>query len=529
MKLYEHQEVFLSEILNKIKSNNRIVCQLSTGGGKTVVFIELIKRLDKKTLIIVDSIELVHQTANTLSRMGLDTGLILAGNKELPKNKIIVAMVKTLWNRREKMPEFDYCIVDECHVWEFNKLFDFLGSAKIIGFTATPVRLSRKQVHKCKQCNTYYEEKNECCGFETEIGSVKETMSDWYDDIVVGKNIKGLISEGFLVQDKNYVFEFDDSTLKVDGSGEFTSVSLFDTFSTDQYQTSLLEAYETIAKGKKTMIFTSSTALNAIYAELFKDYNVRTYDSVNNKSSEREAIVEWFRTTPEAILINTGCFTKGFDVCDVEAIILARATMSLSLYIQMIGRGARITNKIQKDKIIVIDGGKNIKKHQTFSFDRNWQKIFKDKKYKDRLENIIECTNCGFINLKNECENCGSCNWEPVEIKIKKPGETFEVKKISLYNPPMPKVSLVIKNCKTKLEAMNIYSENFVNFVVRSGATKTQIVKALESGELYKKVIKHTRKGYFEIINSSLDDTARRTWSNFNGRLIDKIKRKYES
>jgi hypothetical protein len=93
----------------------------------------------------------------------------------------------------------------------------------------------------------------------------------------------------------------------------------------------------------------------------------------------------------------------------------------------------------------------------------------------------------------------------------------------------MPKVSLVIKNCKTKLEAMNIYSENFVNFVVRSGATKTQIVKALESGELYKKVIKHTRKGYFEIINSSLDDTARRTWSNFNGRLIDKIKRKYES
>jgi superfamily II DNA or RNA helicase len=461
--------------------------------------------------------------------MGLDTASIIAGNREIPKNQVLVAMTKTLFIRRDKIPQdLKFVIVDECHVWEFNKLFDYLGNAKIIGFTATPVRLSRKQVHKCTRCGTYYDTTTNCCDFETEMGSVKETMSDVYDDIVVGENIEGLIKGGFLVQDENYFFDFDDSKLKVDGSGEFTQVSLFDTFSTDQYQESLLKAYQDIALGKKTMIFTSSTKLNAIYADLFKEYNVKTYDSVNNKPNERQAIVEWFRDTPGAILLNTQCFTKGFDICDVEAIILARSTMSLSLYIQMIGRGARITKKIDKDKIIVIDGGKNIEKHQYFSYNRNWKKIFRDKKYKNRLENIVECTNCGFINLKNECENCQTCNWEPIEMKIRKPGEVFEVTGIYKFNVPAPKVEIVINNSKNKLEAMNVYSENFVNFVIRSGATREQILKAFDNGELYKKVIKHTRQGYFKILNSKLDDSTRRTWSNFNQRLIDKIIKRYD-
>jgi len=185
--LYPHQKDFLDEILAKIKEVDSVVCQLSTGGGKTVVFTELVSILDSKTLILVDSIDLVNQTVDTFKKQGLDVGCVLAGNKKFPENKIIVAMVKSLWNRRHKMPKFDYCIIDECHIWEFNKLFEFLPNCKRIGFTATPVRLKRYKIN------------------ETE--SELETMSDWYDDIVCGKPISWLMQNGYLVPEKNEYFE----------------------------------------------------------------------------------------------------------------------------------------------------------------------------------------------------------------------------------------------------------------------------------------------------------------------------------
>ena len=146
-KLREYQQELLDEILIEIPNYNRLCIQLSTGGGKTVIFTEMIKQLNSKTLILVDSIDLVHQTNETFKRQGIDVGMVLAGNKKFPENKVIVAMVSTLWNRVKKntmlLNDIQYCVIDECHVWIFNKLFDFLPNAKIIGFTATPVRLKR--------------------------------------------------------------------------------------------------------------------------------------------------------------------------------------------------------------------------------------------------------------------------------------------------------------------------------------------------------------------------------------------------
>jgi len=170
--LRPYQQDLLNEILESIKVNNKIVCQLSTGGGKTVIFTELVYQLNEKTLILVDSIDLVNQTVDTFKKQGLDVGCVLAGNTKIPENKIIVAMVKTLWNRRKKIPKFNYCIVDECHIFEFNKIFPFLLGCKIIGFTATPVRLSRYKIN--------------------DLQTAVETMSDVYDDIVCGKPISWL-------------------------------------------------------------------------------------------------------------------------------------------------------------------------------------------------------------------------------------------------------------------------------------------------------------------------------------------------
>jgi superfamily II DNA or RNA helicase len=505
--LYPHQKEFLDEILLKIKEVDSIVCQLSTGGGKTVVFTELVSILNSKTLILVDSIDLVNQTVETFKKQGLDVGCVLAGNKKFPENKIIVAMVKSLWNRKHKLPKFDYCIIDECHIWEFNKLFEFLPNCKRIGFTATPVRLKRNKI--------------------SDIESELETMSDWYDDIVCGKPISWLMENGYLIPEKNEYIDFDASGLKVDASGEFTASSLKEVFQSETYKNALRKTFDKLCDGKKTMIFTSSTETNGIYAQLFKDKNVKTYDSVNNDASERDGIVEWFRTTQDAVLINTGCFTKGFDVCDVEVILMARATKSLSLWIQIAGRGARKTSKIEKPYFLLIDGGNNNQEHGVFSFDRDWKKIFSDKQRKSFLLDIVECEECGFTFEKKDkiCHNCG---WEiPAGEKKEQEQKEFviEGKKNKLLVPTLDLEFHINKN-HSKFETLKILKQKWVSFLCKLQLPKSDFLWHENKGNFKIRFSKYLRPLYFKIIGSILRDGKPVKWQTYTDKILTETKKK---
>jgi superfamily II DNA or RNA helicase len=503
--LRPYQQELLDGIFEKLKTVDKLCVQLSTGGGKTVIFTEFISQLNSKTLILVDSIDLVHQTVETFKNQGLDVGCVLAGNKKIPDNLVIVAMVKTLWNRKNKIPNFNYCIVDECHIWEFNKIFPYLNECKIIGFTATPVRLKRYKIN--------------------EFQSAVETMSDVYDDIICGKPIKWLMDNGYLINEKDIYFEFDSSKLKTDASGEYTMDSMNTTFQSIDYQKSLRKTYDMYCEGKKTMVFTSSTETNAIYAELFKDKNVKTYDSVNNLPSEREDVINWFKDNKDSILINTGCFTKGFDVCDVEVIIMARATKSLSLFIQIAGRGARPTFKTEKEYFILVDGGNNNEEHQVFSFDRDWNKIFFDRKIKDILEEMQECIACDFTFLKKDkfCPNCGE---EVPEIEVieeeAKEKKSFELrtKKNSLEVPTID-LNFFINKGATKFETLKVLKDKWIKFLLSQTFTQ----KSFDLNIL-KRFSVLLRPIYFKILGSMLKDGKHVKYSTFTQKIINEYKNK---
>jgi len=509
--LYPHQKEFLDEILQKIKEVDSVCCQLSTGGGKTVVFTELVKILDSKTLILVDSIDLVNQTFDTFKKQGIDVGCVLAGCKKIPENKVIVAMVKSLWNRKKKLPLFNYCIIDECHIWEFNKLFEFLPNCKRIGFTATSVRLKRNKV-------------------DDEYSEV-ETMSQWYDDIVCGKPISWLMEHGYLIPEKNEYIDFDSSGLKTDASGEFTASSLKEVFQSEAYKNALRKTFDKLCDGKKTLLFTSSTETNAIYAELFKDKNVKTYDSVNNNPNERYDIVEWFRTTPDALLINTGCFTKGFDVCDVEVILMARATKSLSLWIQIAGRGARKTSKIEKPYFLLIDGGNNNEEHGIFSFDRDWKKIFFDKQRKSYLKDIYECEECGFNFEKKDkvCPNCGC------EIPEKEPPEEQEQKEFVIKGqknkilPPTLDLEFHIIKGHSKYETLKILRMKWITFLCKLDIPINDFIWHENKGNFQMRFNRYLRPLFFKILASILKDGKHTKYNTVCEKiLIDTKKKKYE-
>jgi superfamily II DNA or RNA helicase len=104
-------------------------------------------------------------------------------------------------------------------------------------------------------------------------------------------------------------------------------------------------------------------------------YDIRHLDN-KNTAAERREILKWFRDTPNAVLTSVGILTTGFDEPSVEAIILNRATRSMTLYYQMIGRGSRIFGK--KDEFTVIDLGNNVARFGLWEGFVDWKSIFRN-------------------------------------------------------------------------------------------------------------------------------------------------------
>ena len=127
------------------------------------------------------------------------------------------------------------------------------------------------------------------------------------------------------------------------------------------------------------MVFNASTKANLLVYNKFIEAgytNIKMIDSVNDCESDK-SVIEWFKNNQNGILCNVGKLTTGFDDPTVEAIIVNRPIASLSLWLQIVGRGGRSTTKIYKDNFTVIDGGGNVDRHNEWSDNtRDWRRLF---------------------------------------------------------------------------------------------------------------------------------------------------------
>ena len=143
----------------------------------------------------------------------------------------------------------------------------------------------------------------------------------------------------------------------------------------DRIRASILGTYEKFAKGKKGIVYTINRLHNQMLASLFTahGYNVAYIDSLTPKE-ERNSTVQAFRDGKLDIIFNVNIFSEGFDCPDVEFIQLARPTKSLSMYLQQVGRGFRISEG--KEKVLFLD---NVGLYNRFglpSARRAWQHYF---------------------------------------------------------------------------------------------------------------------------------------------------------
>jgi hypothetical protein len=123
------------------------------------------------------------------------------------------------------------------------------------------------------------------------------------------------------------------------------------------------------------------------------------------RNEERRLILSWYKNTPDAILCNVGILTTGFDDPDTEVVILYRATTSLALYLQMVGRGSRVTGT--KKNFTILDFGNNMETHGPWHEDRLWS--LEKRPAKGGVAPHKKCPNCEYLchNSFKECPSCG--------------------------------------------------------------------------------------------------------------------------
>jgi superfamily II DNA or RNA helicase len=369
-ELYGYQQGDIDVIFERLDNapkNHHLLYQLPTGGGKTVIFSEIVRQYiskhDKKVVVLTHRIELCKQTSKMLKGFDVKNKIINSKVKELPDQNeysCFVAMVETLKNRindeKLHLDNIGLVIIDEAHYNSFRKLLSSFKNAFILGVTATPLS-----------------------------SNIKLPMNENYDELIVGDTIASLIDKGFLAKAITYSYDVGLTSLKVGINGDYTVKSSDDLYSNLVMQEKLLHAYTEKSLGKKTLIFNNGIATSVYVYETFREagFDVRHLDNTHS-NEERKSILQWFKKTPNAILTSVGILTTGFDEPTVETIILNRATKSLTLYYQMIGRGSRKLSN--KNTFNVIDLGNNAARFGLWSDPVDWQHIFKSPEF--YLENL---------------------------------------------------------------------------------------------------------------------------------------------
>lgn len=527
-ELREYQKDVRDKVLSHLKENTRCCVSLATGGGKTVIFSELVSRLLGRGLICVHREELVYQTSKTLA---LDHDLLIPKVKHISKN-ICVAMVQTLNNRIKKgevdINSFDYIIIDECHRGEFMKILNQFNG-KVVGFTATPNYEKIEYFYVCVKCGSRYEIAGECCKRKTKKYKRNIPLADYYHTLIHGVEIDELIEKGYLVKDENFILDVDTSYLVYDEARQdYTEESISLVFGSDAAIQNTIKVYNELAKGKKTILFNPNTLVNKkLYdAMIEQGINVKMYDSQNSEENRRD-LVEWFSNTPDAVLLNVQVFTTGFDCTDVEVVFLNKKTRSINLFLQMVGRGGRITDKIFKPSFMVIDMGNNINDLDgAWSAKRNWDNYFYNFQIKScgppKPAAVRTCHNCEAIIAANSliCPECG------VE-RVYNGGVTGLPKRNGKPVIPSPKkiVEYCEKNNLDTLQARKIVYQYVASMFEGVKYDTFRIKKA--SGELYYRTFDFVKPYYFAIQKSKLEGNKVRTLNSFVNEIIKEIERRY--
>lgn len=456
------------------KGHQRQVLCLPTGSGKTVTFAEMITRAARKgtrSLILTDRIELFQQSFAAIKRTGIHPEVLQQGSTPIPAWSLVtLAMVETLYRRYKKI-ELDpqLIIIDEAHKGNFSKVIDLYPHCKVIGATATPIG---KHFHK------------------------------YYTNIVNNIGIQELIDQDYLVMCRPFEMQADLSDLETK-NGEYTDASLYTHYSKTILFDGVIQSWLEKAKGTKTLCFNVNIKHAEETTAAFKEAGIVSDCVTSNTSTyERKRILDAFKEGYIQVLNNCGVLTTGYDEPSIETIIMNRATLSLPLFLQCLGRGSRPNPG--KDYFTVLDFGLNHSRLGMWNEDRKWS--LSAPKNKSKREGIAPqkiCPKCSAL-LPASARVCDFCDHE--FLKELAEGELVEVTQIPKVPPHL--VGRKISECSVEelIELLEVgrYRFAFITRILRTqgedALREFGRLKGYKSGWVYNQLQNKDAIGFNDVI-----------------------------
>lgn len=407
MELRPYQNKFVSNIRTALAKHKQVIACAATGSGKTKCFIWITKEAIAKgrtVLIISESLKIYRQIKAEVGQ----SHNIADGIKEMyvHPGHVFIAMAQTLAKRELIIKQFAQLgsnlliINDEAHIGTSTKLLLNFPDAYLIGFTATPDYKFAKH------------------------------LTALYKSIVVGPQPQELIEAGYLSPYYHYERVLANLAVLKKSGADYSELSQEQAFEKKEVFDGLLDDLLKF-KFKKAIVFCASIKHATYVSSQLRAAGWQVAE-VHSKNPNSDYQLFQFTSGPISICVSVGILTKGFDMVDIDLVILQRATISLPLYCQMIGRGSR--KSPGKDRFTVLDYGGNASRLNLWNYEHDWSKKWNTahKRRSDGVAPVKMCPKCGYMmpSMIMKCPGCGHI----MEVLPPTPAETELIEVTAKYN-----------------------------------------------------------------------------------------------
>lgn len=387
MILRDYQQRAVENIIAAL--DRRPVLVAPTGSGKTVMAVEVVRRVNRATLWLAHRKELIDQAAAQLESLGLNVGIIMSGYYPMPLARTQVASVQTLI-RRDR-PAAELIIVDECHhatADSYRSILDGYPGASVVGLTATPFRLDGRG------------------------------LGNLFGEIIVAAYADDLCAAGVLHRPRVWAPRIPDLRGLRVVAGDYSLDALSKRMNTTTGNVGIVESWRKLADGLRTVVFAVDREHSIAIADAFRDTGVSAeHIDGTTPRDERDAILARLASGETLIVSNCMVLTEGWDLPALECAIIARPTASLCLHLQMIGRVMRAADG--KEGAIVLDCAGNHHVHGLVTRRLVYTLLDSDTVgYSDPLD-IRRCRNCGLM-FELRAAQCPECGWTPKKDEIRR-------------------------------------------------------------------------------------------------------------
>lgn len=369
---------------------------LPTGGGKTRVAADLIRqetKLGRPSLFLAPRRELVYQASRALSGCGVPHGIVMAGRRDLEDKyaSCQVASIDTIHARRRNgslslTQRFPLIIVDEAHLSITTKKIQLLESwedAVVCGLTATPSRKDGR------------------------------ALGLLYDEMIEEATTASLTDQGYLCEARYFSLSEPDLRRVRTVAGDYNQKDLAKVMNSGELVGDIVEHWFRLAAERRTVVFASSIAHSMALAEEFKRQGARAeHVDADTDPAERTETFKRFSDGDTQILCNCFLAAYGFDLPELDCVVLARPTKSLVLYLQSLGRGLRISEG--KEDCLILDHSGAVHRFGFATDERIWSltgKVSWDgslRKGMKHASRTIKCPECAaMFKSAPKCPECG--------------------------------------------------------------------------------------------------------------------------